>query len=180
MSGCLCVSSPDLPKTPFCLIEFLLVDSSSKHAHHSAMRAQGGGNGETRMYPELYTLPKYLKCDLAKHPNPPPQTPIPILISPPDFAVQMISSKFNSLPQIKRHRLVNSLLKEEFEEKGLHALSLKLRSQEEVDKELKAHGFETLEDQTKPMRDVKEAVGMGGVVDGDAGMDGHGNEAKKV
>ncbi len=92
----------------------------------------------------------------------------------------MISSKFNSLPQIKRHRLVNSLLKEEFEEKGLHALSLKLRSQEEVDKELKAHGFETLEDQVKPVNEVKAAVGMEGSAEGEAGRDGHGNEVNKV
>jgi hypothetical protein len=91
----------------------------------------------------------------------------------------MISAKFNNVPQIKRHRLVNSLLKEEFEDKGLHALSLKLRSQEEVDAELKKHGFETLEDQVKPKEeDIEEAAGMEGRVTGEAGLDGHADESR--
>ena len=51
-----------------------------------------------------------------------------------DFTVELVSPNFNDLSTIKRHRLVNSVLKEEFEEKGLHALSLKLKTPEEWDK----------------------------------------------
>jgi stress-induced morphogen len=47
----------------------------------------------------------------------------------------MASPDFTGLTQIKRHRLVNNLLKEEFNEKGLHALSLKLRTVEEAQNE---------------------------------------------
>ncbi|KAH8087983.1 bola-like protein [Filobasidium floriforme] len=75
------------------------VDISSKHAHHSAMRAVGGGNGETH------------------------------------FSVTMASEAFNGLTPIKRHRLVNGLLKEEFEQMGLHALSLRLKNVEEAERE---------------------------------------------
>ncbi|KAF5295059.1 hypothetical protein FQA39_LY13210 [Lamprigera yunnana] len=39
------------------------------------------------------------------------------------FKVIVVSEKFNGLSLIKRHRLVNDLLKEEFSE-GIHALSL--------------------------------------------------------
>jgi stress-induced morphogen len=53
----------------------------------------------------------------------------------PDFSVTMASPDFTGLTQIKRHRLVNNLLKEEFNEKGLHALSLKLRTVEEAQNE---------------------------------------------
>ncbi|EIW71097.1 hypothetical protein TREMEDRAFT_19532, partial [Tremella mesenterica DSM 1558] len=74
-------------------------NDSSQHSHHSAMRAMGGGSGETH------------------------------------FAVHIVSSEFKGLPQITRHRLVNSLLKEEFEN-GLHALSLRLKTPEEWKVEL--------------------------------------------
>lgn len=47
----------------------------------------------------------------------------------------IISPSFTSLPQLKRHRLVNGLLKEEFDQMGLHALSLRLKTVEEGVKE---------------------------------------------
>ena len=52
----------------------------------------------------------------------------------PDFSLVMVSPEFTGLTSIKRHRLVNNLLKEEFDA-GLHALSLKLKTPEEWDKE---------------------------------------------
>nr|XP_031860703.1 uncharacterized protein CI109_003746 [Kwoniella shandongensis]KAA5527775.1 hypothetical protein CI109_003746 [Kwoniella shandongensis] len=74
-------------------------NDSSKHAHHSAMRAQGGGNGETH------------------------------------FAIHLVSPSFKGKTAIARHRMVNALLKEEFDERGLHALSLRLKTPEEWEKE---------------------------------------------
>ncbi len=47
----------------------------------------------------------------------------------------MVSESFKGKPQIARHRLVNGMLKEEFDEKGLHALSLRLKTPEEWEKE---------------------------------------------
>ncbi|CAK9785678.1 unnamed protein product [Cutaneotrichosporon oleaginosum] len=72
-------------------------NDSSKHAHHAAMRAAGGGNGETH------------------------------------FAVAIVSSAFEGKTQIARHRLVNGLLKDEFD-MGLHALSLRLKTPAEWEK----------------------------------------------
>lgn len=46
--------------------------------------------------------------------------------------VLLVSQKFLGLTLIKRHRLVNELVAEEFE-KGLHALSLNLLTQSEWD-----------------------------------------------
>lgn len=51
------------------------------------------------------------------------------------FAVALVSPSFAGKTQIQRHRLVNSLLREEFDEKGLHALSLRLKTPEEWEKE---------------------------------------------
>ncbi|WVN87284.1 uncharacterized protein L203_102462 [Cryptococcus depauperatus CBS 7841] len=73
-------------------------NDSHKHSHHTAMRAQGGGNGETH------------------------------------FAIHLVSGAFKGKTQIARHRLVNTLLKEEFNQRGLHALSLKLQTPEEWQK----------------------------------------------
>ncbi|KAL1413443.1 hypothetical protein Q8F55_001210 [Vanrija albida] len=73
-------------------------NDSSKHAHHAAMRAQGGGNGETH------------------------------------FAVAIVSEAFKGQTQIARHRKVNGLLKDEFDA-GLHALSLRLKTPEEWERE---------------------------------------------
>ncbi|WVQ79897.1 hypothetical protein IAT38_001997 [Cryptococcus sp. DSM 104549] len=74
-------------------------NDSSKHSHHAAMRAQGGGSGETH------------------------------------FAVHLVSAAFKGKTVIARHRLVNALLKEEFDERGLHALSLRLKTPEEWEAE---------------------------------------------
>jgi BolA protein len=45
-----------------------------------------------------------------------------------------VSSEFNGKTQIARHRLVNSLLKDEFDA-GLHALSLRLKTPEEWERD---------------------------------------------
>ena len=50
----------------------------------------------------------------------------------------MVSPSFKGLTSIKRHRLVNNLLKDEFDNHGLHALSLRLKTPEEFDTEVKA------------------------------------------
>ncbi|KOS14229.1 hypothetical protein Malapachy_3770 [Malassezia pachydermatis] len=73
-------------------------NDSSKHAHHAAMVAQGGGNGETH------------------------------------FFVELVSDAFAGKTHIARHRAVNALLAPEFE-RGLHALSLRLKTPAEVAKE---------------------------------------------
>lgn len=53
-----------------------------------------------------------------------------------DFAVLIVSAAFAGKPQIARHRMVNSLLKEEFDPSvGLHALSLRLKTPEEWERE---------------------------------------------
>jgi hypothetical protein len=54
----------------------------------------------------------------------------------PDFAVAIVSSAFASKTAIQRHRMVNSLLKDEFDNMGLHALSLRLKTPEEWEKEV--------------------------------------------
>ncbi|WWC59642.1 uncharacterized protein I303_102201 [Kwoniella dejecticola CBS 10117] len=74
-------------------------NDSSKHAHHAAMRASGGGNGETH------------------------------------FAIHLVSPTFKGKTSIARHRMVNALLKDEFDNHGLHALSLRLKTPEEWEKE---------------------------------------------
>lgn len=50
-----------------------------------------------------------------------------------DFAVAIVSSAFEGKTQIARHRLVNGLLKDEFDA-GLHALSLRLKTPKEWEK----------------------------------------------
>jgi stress-induced morphogen len=69
-----------------------------------------------------------------------------------DFSVTMASSAFDNLSAIKRHRLVNGLLKEEFDQMGLHALSLRLRTVEEAQKE-------GLVEDTKARADVPSCKG---------------------
>jgi stress-induced morphogen len=54
---------------------------------------------------------------------------------PTDFAVHMVAPAFSGKTPIARHRLVNALLKDEFDNMGLHALSLRLKSPEEWQKE---------------------------------------------
>jgi stress-induced morphogen len=47
----------------------------------------------------------------------------------------MVAPAFSGKTPIARHRLVNALLKDEFDNMGLHALSLRLKSPEEWQKE---------------------------------------------
>jgi BolA-like protein 1 len=47
----------------------------------------------------------------------------------------MVSEEFKGKTPIARHRLVNGLLKEEFD-LGLHALSLRLKTPEEWEREV--------------------------------------------
>ena len=46
------------------------------------------------------------------------------------FKITLVSAKFANLPRIARHRLINALLKPEFEQ-GLHALSMHLYTLDE-------------------------------------------------
>lgn len=55
-----------------------------------------------------------------------------------DFTVILASPDFVGKPAIARHRLVNGLLKEEFEQMGLHALSLRLKTPTEAEEGLMA------------------------------------------
>lgn len=48
----------------------------------------------------------------------------------------MVSPAFKGKTPIARHRMVNSLLKDEFDNHGLHALSLRLKTPEEWEKEI--------------------------------------------
>lgn len=52
-----------------------------------------------------------------------------------DFAIHLVSESFKGKTAIARHRMVNALLKPEFDEQGLHALSLRLKTPEEWEKE---------------------------------------------
>lgn len=52
-----------------------------------------------------------------------------------DFAIHLVSESFKGKTAIARHRMVNALLKPEFDERGLHALSLRLKTPEEWEKE---------------------------------------------
>jgi BolA-like protein 1 len=49
------------------------------------------------------------------------------------FKLYIVSDSFNGIKLLERHRLVNNMLNEEFEN-GLHALSLTTKTQEEFDK----------------------------------------------
>ena len=44
------------------------------------------------------------------------------------FNVVVVSDSFEGVALIERHRMVNDCLKEELEEKGLHALSIKAKT----------------------------------------------------
>lgn len=52
----------------------------------------------------------------------------------PDFFVEVVSDQFQGKPQIARHRAVNALLASEFE-RGVHALSLRLKTPAEIERE---------------------------------------------
>lgn len=79
------------------------------------MKAIGGGGGETRK-----SLAYFFARTSADF---------------PDFAVHMVAPAFSGKTPIARHRLVNALLKDEFDNMGLHALSLRLNSPEEWQKQ---------------------------------------------
>ena len=51
-----------------------------------------------------------------------------------DFSLTLVSPQFEGMTTIKRHRTVNSLLKEQFDG-GLHALSLNLKTPAEWEKD---------------------------------------------
>ncbi|KAK7687064.1 hypothetical protein QCA50_009564 [Cerrena zonata] len=72
-----------------------ITNDSWQHRHHSAMRAQGGGNGETH------------------------------------FSVNVVSDAFRGKSTMQRHRMIYAALSDEFAQ-GLHALSLKTKTPEEV------------------------------------------------
>ena len=55
------------------------------------------------------------------------------------FRLEVVSEKFDGLGQLKRHRMVNGLLKEELEAVGgVHALQLKTKTPAEMAKETAA------------------------------------------
>lgn len=72
-----------------------VTNDSWQHRHHTAMRSQGGGNGETH------------------------------------FSVQIVSNDFKGKTAMQRHRMIYSALSQELSQ-GLHALSLKAKTEEEV------------------------------------------------
>lgn len=100
------------------------------------MRAQGGGSGETRMFPfSLFFLSKTihklnLTFNLVHFSQTQKSKPWEL-----DFAIHLVSESFKGKTAIARHRMVNALLKPEFDERGLHALSLRLKTPEEWEKE---------------------------------------------
>ncbi|CAD6586870.1 MAG: hypothetical protein TREMPRED_004574 [Tremellales sp. Tagirdzhanova-0007] len=59
------------------------------------------------------------------------------------FAVALVSSKFIGKSPIARHRMVNALLKDEFDHRGLHALSLRLKTPVEWEGEVEKASAET-------------------------------------
>jgi stress-induced morphogen len=79
------------------------------------MKAIGGGGGETRKSAGRSRMDSQLTMS--------------------DFAVHMVAPAFSGKTPIARHRLVNALLRDEFDNMGLHALSLRLNSPEEWQKQ---------------------------------------------
>ena len=49
-----------------------------------------------------------------------------------EFRVNVASTKFEGMPLVARHRMVYTILKEEMQEMGVHALALKTRVPEET------------------------------------------------
>jgi hypothetical protein len=81
--------------------------------------------GETR---ESTAFSLTANCARPNLPTPPDDSPF--FPSPADFAIYARSDVFLAKSRIARHRLVNDALKDEFA-RGLHALSLKLETEEE-------------------------------------------------
>ncbi|QHI95681.1 BolA/IbaG family iron-sulfur metabolism protein [Aristophania vespae] len=77
-----------------------IIDESKRHAHH---------------------IKKMLVRDESGAPSVEGQT---------HYRINIVSSKFDDLGRLARHRLVNELLKTEFES-GLHALTLTLKGEKE-------------------------------------------------
>ncbi|KAI6032906.1 bola-like protein [Pisolithus orientalis] len=77
-------------------LQLTITNESHVHRHHAAMRAQGGGNGETH------------------------------------FDVLIISAAFKGKSTIQRHRMIYAALSDELAQ-GLHAISLRTKTPEEVD-----------------------------------------------
>ncbi|KIM91864.1 hypothetical protein PILCRDRAFT_809851 [Piloderma croceum F 1598] len=75
--------------------ELIIINDSWQHRHHAAMKAEGGGNGETH------------------------------------FSLQVVSDAFKGKNTMQRHRMIYSALSEELSQ-GLHALSIKTQTTEEV------------------------------------------------
>jgi len=88
--------------------ELRITNDSWQHRHHAAMRAQGGGDGETH------------------------------------FTVEVISSEFQGKSTMQRHRMIYGALSEELAA-GLHALSLKTKTEAEVQKSQAAAADSTSE-----------------------------------
>ncbi|KDN52409.1 bola-like protein [Tilletiaria anomala UBC 951] len=80
-------------------------NDSSKHAHHAAMVAARAQAAATVSRLETH------------------------------FFVEAVSGAFNGLSSLQRHRMVHALLSDEFQRRGLHALSLRLKTPDEVEKE---------------------------------------------
>ncbi|KAL7419367.1 BolA domain UV induced protein Uvi31 [Cryptotrichosporon argae] len=74
--------------------------------------------------------------DSSKHAHHAPMRAINGGTGETHFAVAIVSPAFVGKSQIARHRLVNGLLKDEFEHMGLHALSLRLKTPDEWEREV--------------------------------------------
>ncbi|RSH92326.1 hypothetical protein EHS25_008741 [Saitozyma podzolica] len=115
-----------------------LAEASSSRAR-SPVRVPGPV--ETTMQSKLIEAfqPSLIRIsnDSSKHSHHAPMRAIGGGSGETHFAVALVSSAFSGKTQIARHRMVNSLLKEEFDA-GLHALSLRLRTPQEWEKEVDA------------------------------------------
>ncbi|PPQ62941.1 hypothetical protein CVT24_006181 [Panaeolus cyanescens] len=92
-------------------------NDSWQHRHHSAMRAQGSTNGETRMTVSCFLRNTRLKNGCIDT----------------DFSIQIVSNAFEKKTTIQRHRMIHAALADEFAQ-GLHALSLKTQTQAEAER----------------------------------------------
>ncbi|EJT52028.1 hypothetical protein A1Q2_03203 [Trichosporon asahii var. asahii CBS 8904] len=111
---------------------------SASTAAKSAIRIPGPV--ETSMQQKLMEAfkPQLIRIsnDSSKHSHHAPMKAIGGGSGETHFAVAIVSSEFAGKTQIARHRLVNSLLKDEFDNMGLHALSLRLKTPEEWEGEI--------------------------------------------
>lgn len=118
--------------------ELIVTNDSWRHRHHAAMKAEGGGNGETRMSTLSLCDAWYLAwttMQISRYRSCPTRLRERCAVYFPSSYPSKVSNQiiFVDGPQstMQRHRMIYSILSEELSQ-GLHALSIKTQTPEEV------------------------------------------------